>query len=160
MTSVPSSAQGSEPRPPAFETAMARALTCTPAIGAWTIGISTPSRSSRASRVIPRLRESFREVARRDSAHPESVLCERWLPVGLQELDDLPRGSFGRYGHTSGGEVVEHLCPRELVGRPGPSVSLHLGVDDAGLVAEDRSVFAWRRRRRGRVPLPRERHPR
>ena len=40
-------AQGSEPRPPALHTAMASALVCTPAMGAWTIGSLVP-RSSRS----------------------------------------------------------------------------------------------------------------
>jgi hypothetical protein len=36
-------AQGNAPRPPAFETAIASALPCTPAIGAWMIGTSMPN---------------------------------------------------------------------------------------------------------------------
>ena len=40
-------AQGSEPRPPARPTAMASALVCTPAIGAWMIGSAVPRRSVR-----------------------------------------------------------------------------------------------------------------
>jgi hypothetical protein len=43
IASTDSSAHGSEPSPPAFETAIASALPCTPAIGAWTIGSSIPS---------------------------------------------------------------------------------------------------------------------
>jgi hypothetical protein len=38
-------AHGTDPRPPAFETAIAIALPCAPAIGAWMIGNSTPRRS-------------------------------------------------------------------------------------------------------------------
>src|SRR5262249_22728994 len=43
--STDSSAHGSEPSPPAFETAIASALPCTPAIGAWMTGSSIPSSS-------------------------------------------------------------------------------------------------------------------
>src|SRR5687767_14399070 len=39
------SAQGSDPRPPAVDTAIASALPCDPAIGAWMIGSSIPSRA-------------------------------------------------------------------------------------------------------------------
>jgi len=42
IASTDNSAHGSEPRPPAFDTAIASALSCTPAIGAWTIGNSIP----------------------------------------------------------------------------------------------------------------------
>src|SRR5205085_2170851 len=38
-------AHGREPSAPAFDAAMASALPCTPAIGAWMIGSSVPSRS-------------------------------------------------------------------------------------------------------------------
>src|SRR5262245_6294641 len=40
---------GSEPSPPASHTAMASALPCDPAIGAWMIGSATPSRWRNAS---------------------------------------------------------------------------------------------------------------
>jgi hypothetical protein len=53
-TSGVSMAQGSEPSPPAFDTATAMALPCTPAIGAWTIGRSMP----KSSRMF--MRRSFR----------------------------------------------------------------------------------------------------
>lgn len=43
MPSGASIAQGSEPRPPAFDTAIASALSCTPAMGAWMRGCSMPS---------------------------------------------------------------------------------------------------------------------
>ena len=43
ITSALSIAHGNDPSPPAFETAMASALPCTPAIGAWMIGSSMPS---------------------------------------------------------------------------------------------------------------------
>jgi hypothetical protein len=49
-------AQGSDPRPPAFETAIASALPCTPAIGAWTIGSSMPRRDRRSVIVASVLR--------------------------------------------------------------------------------------------------------
>src|SRR5687767_5580766 len=45
MPSGASIAHGCEPRPPAFDTAIARALPCDPAIGAWMIGRSIPNRS-------------------------------------------------------------------------------------------------------------------
>jgi hypothetical protein len=45
--SSPSMAQGSEPKPPALQTAMASALPWTPAIGAWMIGSSMPRRALR-----------------------------------------------------------------------------------------------------------------
>src|SRR5687768_10996075 len=45
MPSGDSIAHGCEPRPPAFDTAMARALPCDPAMGAWMIGDSMPNRS-------------------------------------------------------------------------------------------------------------------
>src|SRR5258708_19405187 len=45
MASGPSMAQGSEPRPPAFDTAAASAWPCTPAMGAWMIGSSMPRNS-------------------------------------------------------------------------------------------------------------------
>src|SRR5690349_6042430 len=47
MASAASDAQGSDPSPPAFDTAIASALPCTPAMGAWMIGRSTSRMSSR-----------------------------------------------------------------------------------------------------------------
>src|SRR5689334_4815209 len=52
MTSGASIAIGSEPSPPASHTAMASALPCTPAIGAWMSGSATPRRSRNASLVV------------------------------------------------------------------------------------------------------------
>ena len=45
MPAASSIAHGSDPRPPALDTATASADSCTPAIGAWMIGNSVPSRS-------------------------------------------------------------------------------------------------------------------
>jgi hypothetical protein len=45
IASTLSMAQGSEPSPPPLDTAIASALSCTPAIGAWMIGSSTPKSS-------------------------------------------------------------------------------------------------------------------
>ena len=50
---APSIAHGSEPSPPAFDTAMASALPCTPAIGAWMIGSSMPSRWRTLEATLP-----------------------------------------------------------------------------------------------------------
>src|SRR5215218_1976602 len=47
MASGPSSAHGREPNAPAFDAAVASALPCTPAIGAWMTGSSVP-RTSRS----------------------------------------------------------------------------------------------------------------
>lgn len=43
MTSGVSTAQGSDPSPPAFDTAIASALARDPAMGAWMIGSSMPN---------------------------------------------------------------------------------------------------------------------
>src|SRR6185312_5789528 len=43
IPSTDSSAQGSEPRPPALDTATASVPACTPAIGAWRMGNAMPS---------------------------------------------------------------------------------------------------------------------
>jgi hypothetical protein len=45
IASIDSSAHGSDPSPPAFDTAIASALPCTPAIGAWMTGSSIPRSS-------------------------------------------------------------------------------------------------------------------
>src|SRR5687768_846253 len=56
MTSCDEVAQPSEPRPPALDTAIASALPCEPAIGAWMIGSSMPKRSVMVTgRVLPAL---------------------------------------------------------------------------------------------------------
>src|SRR5262245_33408377 len=44
MPSGPSRAHGCDPRPPALHTSIASALPCDPAIGAWIMGSSMPSR--------------------------------------------------------------------------------------------------------------------
>jgi hypothetical protein len=44
MPSGDNIAHGCDPRPPALETAIARALPCEPAIGAWMTGNSMPIR--------------------------------------------------------------------------------------------------------------------
>ena len=56
------------------------------------------------------------------------------------------RGQLGGNGQSASLEVVEDLNPRKLVGRARAGVALHVGVDDAGLVAQDRGVVGARMR--------------
>ena len=63
-SSGPSIAPGSDPRPPAFETAIASVLSCTPAIGAWTTGSSIPKSCCNVMSLATILRQHVTRSAR------------------------------------------------------------------------------------------------
>src|SRR5689334_19529420 len=68
-------AQPSDPKPPAFETAIAIALPAAPAIGAWMIGSSMPSRSvslleGMVRSRVDRLKDGFYSGGRKPADEP------------------------------------------------------------------------------------------
>lgn len=68
-------AHGKEPRPPALETAMAIALPCTPAMGAWMMGNSMPISSCR--RVAADMRGALFAAQRRFQLHTKLGLVRK-----------------------------------------------------------------------------------
>jgi hypothetical protein len=81
--SAVSMAPGSEPRPPAWLTAMARALPCTPAMGAWMMGRSMPKSSVM------------------DMAGPLRVLAWATIVPGPGAGWEIGTGPWGRIHSTS-----------------------------------------------------------
>ncbi len=93
------SAAGSEPSPPAFETAIASALPWTPAMGAWTIGTSIPNNSSmrmRCSGKSPWERSPDRHLGA--DVAVQRCMQTRWkVDVGAEGQE---RGLLVGHGHA------------------------------------------------------------
>src|SRR5262245_10278382 len=88
----------------------------------------------------------------------EASVGEPWLVVRLEECDDIARRTVRVNPNPSGREVEEHLDPRKLLRGSRASIALHVGLDDTGLVAQDRRVARRAGSWSSRVPLARERH--
>src|SRR5262249_40686204 len=71
-------AQGREPSPPAFETAIAKALPWAPAMGAWMMGIEIPKRSFK-------LKESFCQLMNFPTSF--SLMSIRCPACGMESQD-------------------------------------------------------------------------
>src|SRR4029434_10310750 len=94
-------AHGSEPSPPALDTAIASTLPCTPAMGAWMIGSSMPRRWR--IRSAPKRLERHRDVKR--DANRQCRLVDDELRM-VHGVSRLPVGAADAYAGKAAGDPL------------------------------------------------------